>query len=435
MTQYDQALRGFLSKYKHPNEARLEIIKTINQYRDLRPTFDPFVFNDGTQRELVQLEGTIPVTYKGNVYNIPISIWVMETHPYNPPMVFVKPTSTMQIKPGRYVDTNGKVDMPFIREWKHPNSDLLSLVQILTFTFGEECPVFSRTSASRQPLTYPGQPPYPPVGGTMPPYPSAGGGVPVYPPQGGYPPYPNPAGHSSYPPYPPVTQNSSYPPPYPSHPANPPYSGPPASFPGGYPPSQFNSQPPYPSMNNVADGPGGMPHLSPGGTVTEADLRASMLSAVEDKMKRRLRETFAQAQAEMDVLTKTQKDLTAGKQKLEMIISDLEKEKDEIEKNISLLKDKDKEVKDAIQKMESNENLSVDEAVVTTTPLYRQLVDAFAEEQAIEDAIYYLGEALRKNVIELESFLKRVRELSRKQFMLRATIQKCREKAGLPPLV
>lgn len=35
-----------------------------------------------------------------------------------------------------------------------------------------------------------------------------------------------------------------------------------------------------------------------------------------------------------------------------------------------------------------------------------RLVDAFAEEQAIEDAIYYLGEALRKNVIELESFLK-----------------------------
>ncbi|CAL1543791.1 unnamed protein product [Lymnaea stagnalis] len=178
-----------------------------------------------------------------------------------------------------------------------------------------------------------------------------------------------------------------------------------------------------------------MPHLSPGGTVTEADLRASMLSAVEDKMKRRLRETFAQAQAEMDVLTKTQKDLTAGKQKLEIIIAELEKERDEIEKNITLLKDKDKEVKDAIQKMESNESLSVDEAVVTTTPLYRQLVDAFAEEQAIEDAIYYLGEALRKNVIELESFLKRVRELSRKQFMLRATIQKCREKAGLPPLV
>jgi len=37
---------------------------------------------------------------------------------------------------------------------------------------------------------------------------------------------------------------------------------------------------------------------------------------------------------------------------------------------------------------------------------YFRLFKAFAEEQAIEDAIYYLGEALRKNVIELEVFLK-----------------------------
>lgn len=55
----------------------------------------------------------------GNTYNIPISIWVLDTHPFNPPMVFVKPTSTMQIKPGRYVDANGKVDMPFVRDWRH----------------------------------------------------------------------------------------------------------------------------------------------------------------------------------------------------------------------------------------------------------------------------------------------------------------------------
>ena len=35
-----------------------------------------------------------------------------------------------------------------------------------------------------------------------------------------------------------------------------------------------------------------------------------------------------------------------------------------------------------------------------------RLLKAFAEEQALEDAIYYLGEALRKNVIDLEVFLK-----------------------------
>jgi len=55
----------------------------------------------------------------GNVYNIPICIWLMDSHPYNPPMVYVKPTATMQIKAGRNVDMNGKIDLPYLREWKY----------------------------------------------------------------------------------------------------------------------------------------------------------------------------------------------------------------------------------------------------------------------------------------------------------------------------
>ena len=35
-----------------------------------------------------------------------------------------------------------------------------------------------------------------------------------------------------------------------------------------------------------------------------------------------------------------------------------------------------------------------------------RLLNSFAEEQALEDAIYYLGEAIRKNVIDLDVFLK-----------------------------
>lgn len=35
-----------------------------------------------------------------------------------------------------------------------------------------------------------------------------------------------------------------------------------------------------------------------------------------------------------------------------------------------------------------------------------RLLNSFAEEQAIEDAIYYLGEGLRRNVIDLDVFLK-----------------------------
>ena len=35
-----------------------------------------------------------------------------------------------------------------------------------------------------------------------------------------------------------------------------------------------------------------------------------------------------------------------------------------------------------------------------------RLLNTFAEEQATEDALYYLGEALRKRVIDLDVFLK-----------------------------
>lgn len=41
------------------------------------------------------LQGTVPMYYKGNRYNIPVNIWVMEDYPYRPPMPYVTPTESM----------------------------------------------------------------------------------------------------------------------------------------------------------------------------------------------------------------------------------------------------------------------------------------------------------------------------------------------------
>lgn len=129
----------------------------------------------------------------------------------------------------------------------------------------------------------------------------------------------------------------------------------------------------------------------------------------------------------------------------------------ELDKNISVLKDKEQELEKEIERLSDQQPIDVDEAVTTTAPLYKQyvtqkliielrlfkliryvryailyrLLNAFAEEAATEDAIYYMGEALRRGVIDLDVFLKQVRSLSRKQFMLRALMHKCRQKAGL----
>ena len=50
-------------------------------------TDDPFIFTD------------VSIIFpQGQNYNIPISLWLMDTHPYHAPLCFVKPTPDMQIK-------------------------------------------------------------------------------------------------------------------------------------------------------------------------------------------------------------------------------------------------------------------------------------------------------------------------------------------------
>lgn len=79
----------------------------------------------------------------------------------------------------------------------------------------------------------------------------------------------------------------------------------------------------------------------------------------------------------------------------------------EVDRNIELLKRKDEELSEALEKMENqSENNDIDDVIVPTAPLYKQILNLYAEENAIEDTIFYLGEALRRGVIDLEVFLK-----------------------------
>ena len=97
------------------------------------------------------------------------------------------------------------------------------------------------------------------------------------------------------------------------------------------------------------------------------------------------------------------------------------------------MRKKAEELSYALEKMENqSENNDIDEVIIPTAPLYKQLLNLYAEENAIEDTIFYLGEALTQGVIDLDVFLKHVRLLSRKQLQLRAaaaaaakTLQSC----------
>ncbi|PNF38835.1 Tumor susceptibility gene 101 protein [Cryptotermes secundus] len=466
----EEKIKQSLSNYQNPDITRRDVINTIQHYPSLTTHLEPFVFNDGSKRELFNLEGTIPVTYKGNTYNIPICIWLMDTHPYNAPMCYVKPTSGMQIKVSIFVDHNGKIYLPYLHDWVPNSSDLLGLIQVMIVTFGEQPPVYAKRPDMQSSTPYPTQRlcgPHSHLGchekGKNLNIPTQDQSLAIKP-RGNflnnlhetcrlyfsrkkvwsaYMPMPGGSSGSSAAPYPPYPTGLSYQPaasnqyPYPPYPSVYP-NYPSTSFP--YPPSTNHAFPSYPCFPgppqsgkissppaiNTANSSGGTT-----GTITEEHIRASLLSAVEDKVRRRLREQFSQMQAELETLSRTQQELLQGKSKLEDILARLEKEQVELDKNISILKDKEKELEKDIERLSEQQPLDVDEAVTTTAPLYKQLLIAFAEEAATEDAIYYMGEALRRGVIDLDVFLKQVRSLSRKQFMLHALMHKCRQKAGL----
>lgn len=59
----------------------------------------------------------ICIIFVGSVYNIPICIWLMDTHPDVPPICYVKPTADMHVKISMYVDHSGKIYLPYLHDW------------------------------------------------------------------------------------------------------------------------------------------------------------------------------------------------------------------------------------------------------------------------------------------------------------------------------
>jgi ESCRT-I complex subunit TSG101 len=133
------------------------------------------------------------------------------------------------------------------------------------------------------------------------------------------------------------------------------------------PTSSFTPYPPAAGYNTNYS-----PSAQESGTIKEEHIKASLISAVEDKLRRRIQEKVNQCQAEIQTLKKTKNELTEGQAKINEIVGRLEKEESDLKKNISVLQDKEKELEKSLENLEKVEGIDVDEAVVTTAPLYRQ---------------------------------------------------------------
>lgn len=429
-------------QYKYKDLAKRDIQAALGYFKELNLVLDKYVYPNGQAKDLVTLSGTIPVHYKNSRYNIPVQLFLSDTHPYTPPLSYVRPTAEMSVNVSEAVDSNGRVNLPCLREWSYPQSDIYVLLNLMTMKFSEQSPVFAKRQSQPPPSSnqpYPNsRPAYPSYNNS--PYPSSNNT-----------PYPS-ANNTPYPssnntPYP-SSNNNPYPSanntPYPSSGAYPSATNTPYPNNPYYPMPHVNSQQPQQNLSYLKSGSGtNIGNIRPASsqqlnkqysedTIKPEHYKLSIISAITDKANQRYFELASIKQAEIDSLRRVRTDLEESQSNLNNVITEVESEVLNMNNLTIELRNKTCQLNESVNQMQHRDSANIEDAVVTPAPLYRQLMQLFAEELAIQDFIFYLSEGLQNRTVNLDSFLKQVRFLSRKQFMLRATMQKAREKAALP---
>ncbi|KAK2493375.1 hypothetical protein MC885_020145 [Smutsia gigantea] len=142
-----EGLRRLLGKYKF-RDLTVEELRNVNMFfPHFRYSMDTYVFKDNSQKDLLNFTGTVPVMYQGHTYNIPIRLWILDSHPFAPPICFLKPTANMGISVGKHVDAQGRIYLPYLQNWSHPKSVIVGLIQEMISKFQEELPLYSLPSS------------------------------------------------------------------------------------------------------------------------------------------------------------------------------------------------------------------------------------------------------------------------------------------------
>jgi len=129
--------------YVDRNRVTADVRALISNSNSLVYRIGQYVPPNGPRETLLQLNGTIPIWYKGSCYNIPLVIWVPLQYPNRPPIPYVTPTQDMRIKDGhKHVDHLGMIYLPYLHHWSARTSNLLEMVTIISSVFSTDPPVF-----------------------------------------------------------------------------------------------------------------------------------------------------------------------------------------------------------------------------------------------------------------------------------------------------
>lgn len=359
---------------------RQHLVSLSESFPSLLPKSASYTHNDGRAVNLLQAEGTVPVPFQGVTYNIPIVLWLMESYPRHPPLVYVNPTRDMVIKrPHPFVNPSGVVSIPYLQNWVYPSSNLVDLARNLSHYFGQDPPLYSQ----RRPNPTPNPNPNP----------------------NNFSPSPNRSDSMV------SSSNSSNI----ARPAIPPRTYPPSPY-GGGGRIMPQSSPQRPTNAGTED-------------PTEVYKRNAINKLVENlhgdiAAMRKARE------AEMEGLFSAQAVLRQREQQLAKGLKEMQDEKEGLEQHLQMVLTNADVLEGWLMENEGKKGnlkeVNVDDAFETCDPLSKQMLECTASDLAIEDVVYSLDKAAQEGSIPFDQYLRQVRMLSRDQFFHRATASKVR---------
>uniref|UniRef100_H3GRU5 UEV domain-containing protein n=1 Tax=Phytophthora ramorum TaxID=164328 RepID=H3GRU5_PHYRM len=423
VSNLDQILSS-LQCYPQSSRVRGDVYNLLGQIPSLQPNCGTF------GSTLLNLEGTIPIFYRSNQYNIPVEFWVVETYPLAPPVCFVRPTADMMVKPGHpHVTSDGYVKIPYTSDWRS-DFTLLELVAHMCSIFGNMPPVFRRPANSRL-APYQNR-----LSGSS--ASANGSGTGGYFQQGSYaqshPPQPSPFYSAQFQAHAREQDLAA---------SGGPREG--ESLFGG-------SQHSVGGASSLSSS-GVYPVGRASGEVRPEDRATTLKTEVTGKIQVQLEKIFKRVRDDIDLQFEHEVQLTQSRENVERGLQSLRFLRDDITRAKGVVEAQDKEVTAWLEENEGKDTVDPDtiliegdalskqyvllrglesakstDLTVVSGGFLRRMIKTLAEHYSIEDALYYMDRALSNDEIELSVFLKEVRKLARKQFMCSALVQKIHAK-------
>ncbi|KAM0805672.1 UEV domain-containing protein [Usnea florida] len=157
------------SEYRNVQRTYSDVAQTLSYNPNFALRTDVYTYENGRPSLLLNIRGTLPVSFRGTTYAFPISVWVPQEYPNVGPIGFVTPTKDMTVRPGQYVSGDGRIYHPYLAGWRGDRSSLNEFLSVLKSVFAHEPPVIARQeilprqpSASQQRGAPPPIPPLPP---------------------------------------------------------------------------------------------------------------------------------------------------------------------------------------------------------------------------------------------------------------------------------